>query len=74
MKYLILRKSNAFPQNIYIFVFLVNLQTSKYVMPAFTLLKIRSYFFDCFFRSLGSTKKEFVHISEPIIRKICNSF
>ena len=36
MECLILINSNAFSENIYIFAFLVNLQTPKYVTSAFT--------------------------------------
>ena len=44
----------------------MNPQTLKYWPSSLTLLYIRSYTFDCFFRSLCRLKKEFGQIKESI--------
>ena len=46
-------------QDIQIFLFLVNSQTSKSVTSLQISLHIRSYFFNCFFKILGKIKMEF---------------
>ena len=59
-------------QDIYIFEFLGNLQTSKSVISSLTLLYIRSYTFDCFFRILGSIWTKFGQIFVRLMTNVSN--
>ena len=63
-----------YSQNIKIFVFLGNSETQKPVTSILTLLHVRSYTLDCFFRSLGSIKKKFDQILVSVVSNISDSF
>ena len=63
-----------YSQNIKIFVDLENPETQKSVTPTLTLLHVRSYTFDCFFRRQGSIKKKFDQILVPIMPYIWRTF
>ena len=59
-----------YSQNIYVFIFLENPETQKSVTSTLTLLDVRSYTFDCFFRNQNSIKKKFEQILVPIMPNI----
>ena len=60
MNIFILRRKNLLFSRYLNFMFLVKPKTLKYVAPSFTLLHIKNYTFDCFFRILGSIKENLI--------------
>ena len=61
-------------QDIYIFKYLVNPQTSKSVTSAWTVLRIRSDTYNCFFRVLGSISMKLGQILLQYMTDISNLF
>ena len=60
MNIFILRRKNLLFSRYLNFMFLVKPKTLKYVAPSFTLLHIKNYTFDCFFRILGNIKENLI--------------
>ena len=59
-----------YSQNIKIFEVLENPGTQKSVTSTLTLLHVRSFTFDCFFRNQGPIKKKLDQILVPIMPNI----
>ena len=63
-----------FFQDVSSFTFLLNPKTSKPETLLLTLLQIRSYTFDCFFRIVDIIKNKFGQTLVPIMPSISNLF
>ena len=74
MSFFIPRKNNSCFQNVSIFEFLLNPQTSKFETLWTTLLHTRSSAFEYFFRTAGSIRKKFSQLLVLIRPSISNSF
>ena len=72
--FFLFQKKKCFFQDVSSFTFLLNPKTSKPETLLLTLLQIRSYTFDCFFRIVDIIKNKFGQTLVPIMPSISNLF